>query len=38
MGRKKSDDEGMFVDYEMVHDGLGITHFLSPKKCENCDD
>lgn len=25
-------------DYEPIHDGLGITHWLPPKRCENCDE
>ena len=36
--KEKPKDEGIFVDCEVIHDGLGITHFLTPKRCRNCDD
>jgi hypothetical protein len=35
---KESEDEGMFVDCEIYHDSIGVTHFLPPKRCRNCDD
>lgn len=35
---QESDDEESFVDCKVVHDGIGITHFLPPKKCKSCDD
>lgn len=35
---EEKESEGMFMDGEVVIDGLGITHFLPPKKCANCDD
>lgn len=34
----ESDGEDPFVDCEIVNDGIGITHFLPPKRCKNCDD
>lgn len=24
-------------EYVPVHDGLGITHWLPPKRCKDCD-
>ena len=30
MSQEGSDDEGMFVDCEVVHDNIGVTHFLPP--------
>jgi len=38
MSQEESEDEGMFVDCEVVHDSISVTHFLLPKKCKNCDD
>jgi hypothetical protein len=37
MSDEDSEEEGPFADYEIFHDGLGITHFLPPKRCRNCD-
>jgi len=25
-------------DWEPVHDSIGVTHWLPPRKCPNCDD
>jgi hypothetical protein len=25
-------------DYEIYNDPIGVTHFLPPKRCKNCDD
>jgi hypothetical protein len=36
--KKESKHEGMFVDCEVVHDSIGVTHFLPPLRCKNCDD
>jgi hypothetical protein len=33
-----SEDEGMFVECEVVHDSISITHFLPAFMCKNCDD
>jgi hypothetical protein len=38
MSQEESNGEEMFVDCEAVHDSVGVTHFMSPKKCKNCDD
>jgi hypothetical protein len=38
MSQEESDDEGMFVDCEVVHDSIGVSHFLPPRRCKNCDD
>lgn len=38
MDKEKQKDEGMFVDYEIVHDSIGVTHFLPPRRCKNGDD
>lgn len=38
MSQGESEDEGMFVDCEVVHDSIGVTHFLPPKRCKNCED
>jgi hypothetical protein len=32
------EENGRFVDCEVIVDGLGITHFLPPRRCKNCDD
>lgn len=29
---------GSFVDCEVIVDGLGMAHFLLPRRCKNCDD
>jgi hypothetical protein len=36
--KKEPKPEGMFVECEVVHDGLGITHFLPLVKRKNCND
>jgi|GEM_PF-4501771 hypothetical protein len=38
MDQDESEDEGMFVDCEVVHDSIAVTHFLPPKRCGACDD
>jgi hypothetical protein len=38
MSKEKKRDGGIFVDCEVVHDSIGVTHFLPPRKCESCDD
>lgn len=30
-------EESIFEDYEVIHDGLGISYFLLRKRCKNCD-
>ncbi len=35
---EESENHGMFVDCEIYHDSIGVTHFLPPKRCKNCDD
>ncbi len=35
---ESSGDDGMFADVEIYHDSIGVTHFLPPKRCKNCDD
>ena len=38
MSQEEPKDEGMFVDCEVIHDSIGVTHFLPPKRCRNCGD
>ena len=38
MSQEESEDKGMFVDCEVVHDSIGVTYFLPLKMCRNCDD
>jgi hypothetical protein len=38
MSHEESEDEGAFVDCEVVHDNIGVTRFLPPRRCKNCDD
>lgn len=38
MSQEESEDEEMFVDCEVVHDDIGVIHFLPPRRCKNCDD
>jgi hypothetical protein len=33
-----SESDDLFQNYEAVHDGIGVTHWLPPKRCKNCDD
>ena len=28
----------VFVECEIVHDSIGVTHFLPPFRCRNCVD
>jgi hypothetical protein len=25
-------------DWEPIHDSIGVTHWLPPRRCVNCDD
>jgi len=34
--RKK--DEKPLEEWEPVHDSIGVTHWLPPRRCRNCDD
>jgi len=38
MPQEESKKRSMFVDCEIVHDSIGVTHFLPPRGCKNCDD
>jgi hypothetical protein len=38
MSEEESEDEEMFVDCEVIHDSIGVTHFLPPRKCKRCED
>jgi hypothetical protein len=38
MSKTKEQKNSMFVDVEIVHDSIGVTHFLPPKRCDNRDD
>jgi hypothetical protein len=38
MDKEKSTVPEAFVDYEVIHDSIGVTHFLPPKRCRNCED
>jgi hypothetical protein len=38
MDKEKKRIEGPFVDCEVVHDSIGVTHFLPPRRCRNCDE
>ena len=38
MDKEKKRTEGPFVDCEVVHDSIGVTHFLPPRRCKNCDE
>ncbi len=38
MTKKESENKKVFVDCEVVHDSTGVTHFLPPRRCKNCDD
>ena len=39
MNQEESEEsEGMFVEVEIYHDSIGVTHFLPPMRCKNCDD
>jgi len=31
-------DELSLEDFEPVHDSIGVTHWLPPRRCVNCDD
>lgn len=35
--KKESKHEEPFLDWEPVHDSIGVTHWL-PSRCKNCDD
>jgi hypothetical protein len=37
MAKEKPKEAGMLVDCEIIHDGTGVTYFLPPRKCRNCD-
>ncbi len=34
MSQEESEDEGMFVECEVVHDSIGVTHFLPPNEVQ----
>ncbi|MBI3860210.1 MAG: hypothetical protein HY296_08305 [Thaumarchaeota archaeon] len=36
--RHEPENSVMFVECEIIHDSIGVTHFLPPKRCKNCDD
>jgi len=36
--KKEADAKPKPEDYEIYHDSIGVTHFLSPSRCKNCDD
>jgi hypothetical protein len=38
MSREKRKADGVFADYEVIHDGLGISYFLPPKRCKTYED
>ena len=35
---EESEDEEIFVDCEVIHDSIGVSHFLSPRKCKRYED
>ena len=40
MGKKEEGrkEERSLEDWEPVHDSIGVTHWLPPKRCLSCDD
>ena len=38
MSDEKKKDERSYEDWEPVHDSIGVTHWLPPRRCLNCDD
>ncbi|HUK79465.1 MAG TPA: hypothetical protein VLU91_02250 [Nitrososphaerales archaeon] len=36
--KEDSESDGFFQNYEPIHDGIGVTHWLPPRQCENYDD
>jgi hypothetical protein len=35
---EETEEEGMLVDCGINHDSVGVTHFLHPRRCRNCED
>jgi hypothetical protein len=36
--KEEPEDKGPFLDYEPVHDSIGVTHWLPPRKGRNRND
>ena len=37
--KSETSEENVYADgQKVIVDGLGISHFLMPQRCKNCDD